>query len=106
VQYRLIVRRAGIDPARRGEGLGMTENLSERGCMLSVDIDPPLQPGDLVKLELELPGAGPITVDALVRWTSSVLPGMAGVEFNQPTAPELLGHLAQLERVPFHPHTA
>lgn len=90
VQYRLIVRRAGI------EAPGMTENLSERGSMLSVDIDPPLAPGDRVELVLDLPGAGPIRVGASVRWTSSVLPGMAGVEFTQPAPPQLIGHVAQL----------
>ncbi len=101
VHYPVIVRHAGI------EGPGVTENLSERGCMLSVDIEPPLQAGDLVELVLELPGAGPITVGAHVRWASSVLPGMTGIEFKQPTAPELLGHIAQLlAQGPLQPHTA
>lgn len=74
----------------------MTENLSDRGAMLSVDIDPPLSPGDSLELELELPDIGVLTVPATVRWTSSVLPGMSGVEFTAPVAPELLAHIAQL----------
>jgi hypothetical protein len=90
VQYRLVVRHAGL------EGRGTTENLSDRGAMLSVDIDPPLAPGDLVELDLELPGLGLITVAAHVRWTSTVLPGMTGIEFTPPVLPELLGHIAQL----------
>lgn len=89
-QYRLVIRRAGL------EGHGTTENLSERGAMLSVAIDPPLTPGDRVELDLDLPGLGLITVGARVRWTSAVLPGMTGVEFIPPVLPELLGHIAQL----------
>jgi hypothetical protein len=90
VHYRLIVRHAGI------EGPGVTENLSERGGMLSVDIDPPLSPGDLVELDFDVPGLGPITVGAHVRWASSVLPGMTGVEFTLPVRSELLAHIAKL----------
>jgi hypothetical protein len=90
VQYRLVVRHAGL------EGHGATENLSDRGAMVSVDIDPPLAPGDLVELDLDLPGLGLITVRARVRWTSTVLPGMTGVEFIPPVLPELLVHVAQL----------
>jgi hypothetical protein len=90
VQYRLVIRHAGL------EGHGTTENLSDRGGMLSVDIDPPLAPGDLVELDLDLPGLGLITIGAHVRWTSTVLPGMTGVEFTPPVLPELLGHIAQL----------
>lgn len=85
-----MVRHGGI------ERPGVTENLSERGSMLSVDIDPPLVPGDDVELEIELPEVGPTQQRARVQWTSSVLPGMTGVEFTPPVAPELLGHLAQL----------
>lgn len=90
MHYRLVIRHAGV------EGHGTTENLSDRGAMLSIDIDPPLTPGDLVELDLDLPGLGLITVGARVRWTSSVLPGMTGVEFTPPVLPELLGHVAQL----------
>lgn len=90
VHYRVMVRHGGI------ERPGVTENLSERGSMLSVDIDPPLVPGDDVELEIELPEVGPTQQRARVQWTSSVLPGMTGVEFTPPVAPELLGHLAQL----------
>jgi hypothetical protein len=95
VHYRLTLRHAGL------EGRGTTENLSERGAMLSVDIDPPLSPGDAIELELELPNIGVLTVPSTVRWASSVLPGMTGVEFTPPVAPELLAHIAQLisERV-------
>jgi PilZ domain len=90
VHYRLVIRHAGL------QGHGTTENLSDHGAMLSVTFDPPLTPGDLVDLELELPGVGPITVGARVRWTSTVLPGMTGVEFTPPVLPELLGHIAQI----------
>jgi hypothetical protein len=90
VHYRLIVRHAGL------EGRGTTENLSDRGAMLSVDIESTLVPGDLIELDLDLPGLGTITVGAHVRWTSSVLPGMTGIEFTPPVLPELLGHIAQL----------
>ena len=61
VNYRLIVRHAGF------EGRGNTENLSERGAMLSVDIDPALNAGDMLELDLELPqGGGAITVRVTV----------------------------------------
>ncbi len=94
MHYPLVIRHAGL------EGHGTTENLSDHGGMLSVDIDPdihpPLVPGDLVELDLELPGLGPCTIGARVQWTSTVLPGMTGVEFVPPVLPELLGHIAQL----------
>jgi hypothetical protein len=90
VHYRLVIRHAGL------EGHGTTENLSDRGAMISVDIDPPLTPGDLLELDLELPGLGLITFGARVRWTSTVLPGMTGIEFTLPVLPELLGHVAQV----------
>ena len=94
VHYRLILRRAGI------EGRGTTENLSERGAMLSVDIDPPLAAGETCEIDLELPSAGLVTVRATVRWASAVLPGMVGVEFGMGVPPELVAHLAQLEQDP------
>ena len=59
---------------------------------LSIDTHTPV--------ELELPEVGPIELRARVRWTSSVLPGMTGVEFTPPVAPELLGHVAQLATQP------
>lgn len=90
VNYRLVIRHAGL------EGRGTTENLSDRGAMVSVDMDSPLTPGDLLELDLELPGLGLITVGARVRWTSTVLPGMTGIEFIPPVLPELLGHVAQI----------
>ena len=90
VNHRLIVRHAGF------EGRGNTENLSERGAMLSVDIDPAVNAGDLLELEFELPQVGTITVGVTVRWVSAVLPGMVGVEFNPPVVPELSAHIALL----------
>jgi hypothetical protein len=90
VQYRLALRHRGA------EGHGTTENLSERGAMLSVIIDPPLAPGDDLELALELPGVGVLDLRAKVRWTSTVLPGMTGVEFTPPVLPELLVHIATL----------
>jgi len=90
VHYRLLVRHQGR------EGRGSTENLSERGAMLSVDIDPALSASDELELELELPQVGSLTVRATVRWASAVLPGMIGVEFDAPIQAELLAHFAML----------
>jgi hypothetical protein len=64
--------------------------------MVSVDIDPPLSAGDEIDLEIELPEQGSVSVPAKVRWTSTVLPGMTGVEFTLPVAPRLLAHIAEL----------
>ena len=64
--------------------------------MISVDIAPALTPGDAIELDLEIPGLGAITVRASVRWTSTVLPGMTGIEFTPPVLPEFLGYIAQL----------
>ena len=90
VHYRLTLRHRGV------EGHGSTENLSDRGAMLSIIVDPPLAPGDDVELDLDLPGIGTLTFGAKVRWTSTVLPGMTGVEFTPPVLPELLVHISQL----------
>ncbi|PRQ02241.1 PilZ domain protein [Enhygromyxa salina] len=90
MHYRLIVRHAGV------EGRGQTENLSERGAMASIDVDPALCAGDHIELDIELPGHGTVSVAASVRWTSTVLPGMTGLEFTQPISAELLGHIAEL----------
>ncbi|PRQ07812.1 PilZ domain protein [Enhygromyxa salina] len=90
VHYRLSLRRAG------GKGRGTTENLSERGAMVSLDVDPPLVAGEMIELEIELPGYGSLAVPAKVRWASTVLPGMTGVEFTLPVSPVLLAHIAQL----------
>lgn len=90
VHLRLIVRHAGF------EGRGHTENLSERGAMISVDIDPALSPGDPLDLEFELPHIGPVSVPATVRWVSAVLPGMTGIEFDPPILPELAAYIASL----------
>ena len=88
--YRVIVRHAGF------AGHGQTENLSERGAMLSLDLDTGLTPGDRVELEIDLPQVGRIQLTATVRWVSAVLPGINGVEFCAPVAPELLAHIASL----------
>jgi hypothetical protein len=90
VHYRLSLRRG------TREGRGTTENLSERGAMVSVEIDPPLSAGDDIDLEIDLPEQGRVSVPAKVRWASTVLPGMTGVEFTLPVAPQLLAHIAQL----------
>ncbi|KIG16243.1 hypothetical protein DB30_04703 [Enhygromyxa salina] len=90
VHYRLSLRRAGV------EGRGTTENLSERGAMVSLDIDPPLAAGEEIALEIELPGYGSLVVPSKVRWASTVLPGMTGVEFTLPVPPVLLAHIAEL----------
>ena len=90
VHYGLTVRHEGR------EGRGKTENLSERGAMISVEFEPPLTPGDEIDLDIELDGLGTITVPASVKWASTVLPGMTGIEFDPPVLPELIGHIAQL----------
>jgi hypothetical protein len=90
VQYRLTARLGDR------EGRGLTENLSERGAMISVELEPPPEAGDELELELELPGVGPVTVSTSVRWASAVLPGMIGAEFEQPVPPELLVHIQHL----------
>lgn len=74
----------------------MTENLSERGAMISVELEPPPEAGDALALELELPGVGPVALNVSVRWASAVLPGMIGIEFEQPVPPELLVHIQHL----------
>jgi len=90
VHYRLIVR----DGSR--EGRGSTENVSERGAMISIDLDPPLRAGGEITLDVELPERGFVQIPARVRWISSVLPGMAGIEFLPPVNSELVAHIAQL----------
>ena len=52
--------------------------------MLSVEIDPPLGAGDVVQLAITLPDGAVVVVGGRVRWASSVLPGMVGVEFDPP----------------------
>jgi hypothetical protein len=89
-QYRVVVRHAG------SEASGTTENLSERGAMVSVITTPPMWPSDVVEIDIELPGIGLITHAATVRWVSSVLPGMTGIELNGPILPEFLAHVARL----------
>ena len=90
MHYRLVVHHAGV------EGHGSTENLSDLGAMVSVDIDPPLSAGAEIRVDIDIPTLGFTRIPARVRWISSVLPGMAGIEFTPPVAPELLAHIAQL----------
>ena len=89
MHYRVILHRD------TNAGRGATENLSEYGAMLSVEINPPLEPGDVLGVELHLPG-GAVQLRARVKWASTVLPGMVGVQFEQPLAPEYLVHYAEL----------
>ena len=65
--------------------VGTTENLSVRGAMMTVpDIDPVLRRGDRVEVSFDLPGLPePILCSAVVRWVSSVLEDMVGVEFDR-----------------------
>ena len=90
VHYRVVLRRG------ENEGSGNTENLNELGAMLSVDIDPALNPGDEITVDIDLPEVGVVRTRARVGWMSTVLPGMVGVEYLTPIAPELLAHIAQL----------
>jgi len=90
VHYRVAVRHAGR------EARGTTENLSERGAMLSVEIDPPLAAGDPLALALSLPDGTVIGFGGRVCWVSSVLPGMAGIEFDLPMPEVLVGHIREL----------
>lgn len=67
-----------------GQASGETDNVSERGVMLSLGDppEPPLARGDVVRLTFSLPGVdAPCRVDAQVRWNSAVLPGVLGLEF-------------------------
>lgn len=90
VHYRVAVRHAGR------EARGITENLSERGTMLSVEIHPPLGPGDVITLDMSLPNGSQVSVGAHVRWVSSVLPGMVGVEFDAPMPTALAEHIEHM----------
>jgi hypothetical protein len=99
VHYRVAVRLA----SRTGEARGTTENLSDCGTMLSVEIDPPLSAGDLVQLAISLPGGPVVSVGGLVRWVSSVLPGMVGVEFELPMPVALVEHVEQMLAERFRP---
>ncbi|MFV8754141.1 PilZ domain-containing protein [Nannocystaceae bacterium ST9] len=90
VHYRVAVHHAGR------EARGTTENFSERGAMLSVDISPPLGAGDVVSLGVTLADGTLVDVVGRVRWVSSVLPGMVGVEFDLPMPVALAEHIQQM----------
>lgn len=90
VHYRLTLRND------QREGGGSTENVSERGAMLSTDIDPPLSSGEAIEVEFDLPERGKVKVDASVVWTSTVLPGMVGIEFTPPIPEALASHIQRL----------
>jgi hypothetical protein len=89
----LTVRHVGLQGS---QARGQTENVSERGAMISVDIDPPLAAGDRIELDLEFDWPKRDRVGATVRWASAVLPGMVGVEFDSPIEPEITTKLAKL----------
>ncbi len=90
VHYRVAVSHCGR------EARGTTENVSERGAMLSVDMTPSLCAGDAVQLGLTLPDGSSISASGRVRWVSSVLPGMVGVEFDLPMPVALVDHIEQM----------
>lgn len=64
--------------------------------MLSVELDPPLVSGDVVRLEFMLPEGATLDAPGRVRWVSSVLPGMIGVEFDVPMPTALRKHVEAL----------
>lgn len=65
--------------------VGHTDNISERGVMITLSQAPSLSRGDAVEVEFTLPGmANPCKSPATVRWISSVLPGVLGLEFARP----------------------
>ncbi|MCA9680812.1 MAG: PilZ domain-containing protein [Myxococcales bacterium] len=90
VHYRLAVRHGS------NEGVGLTENLSDRGAMVSLELDPPPPSGAALQLDLEVPGVGTLRLTGSVRWVSGVLPGIVGVEFDSPIPPELTLHVHAL----------
>ncbi len=64
--------------------------------MLSLSEDEAeLQPGARLTITLDLP-TGACTVSARVRWTSKVLPGMTGVEFQPPVPTALAEYIRVL----------
>lgn len=71
--------------------------------MLSVEIEPPLIAGDVVQLEISLPDGSVVAVGGLVRWVSSVLPGMVGVEFELPMPAALVEHVERMLAERFRP---
>ncbi len=89
MHYRVTVR------CGAREGRGTTENLSERGAMLSVDMDPPLGSTDVVDVTITLPDGTDVRARGRVRWASSVLPGVVGVEFDEPVDEELASHVQE-----------
>jgi hypothetical protein len=90
VHHRVAVRIGGR------EARGVTENLSERGTMLSVEIEPPLVTGDVVRLAISLPDGATMNVGGVVRWVSTVLPGMVGVEFEPPIPAALAEYVERM----------
>nr|WP_255216748.1 PilZ domain-containing protein [Pseudenhygromyxa sp. WMMC2535] len=90
VNYELAVR--------LGErvGRGETENVSDIGAMISVQLEPPPEAGEVLALVVDIPALGAIEVEAVVRWVSTVLPGMVGVEFEQPVPTALAVHVEGL----------
>ena len=86
-----------------GRFVGTTENLSVRGAMLTVPgIDPEPERGDRVEVSFTLPGLpDPIVRGAIVRWVSTVLEDMIGIEFDEPLeddARKLLDLLAKQQQ--------
>ncbi len=62
--------------------IGRTDNISERGVMITLPRAPSLSRGDVVEVEFTLPGmAESCKTPATVRWSSAVLPGVLGLEF-------------------------
>ncbi len=86
-----------------GRYVGTTENLSVRGAMLTVPgIDPEPARGDRITVRFTLAGLpDPIERPAIVRWVSTVLEDMIGIEFDTPLdddARKLLELLARQEK--------
>jgi len=65
------------------DAVGHTDNVSERGAMVSFDAPVDVRRGDQVEVKFTLPGVpSPCKTLATVRWTSAVLPGVLGLEFS------------------------
>jgi hypothetical protein len=78
-----------------GGARGLTENLSRSGAMISLEDEPPVEPGRVVELELSVPGrAEPLRVSATVRWVSAMLPNTLGLELVEELAEAVLAALA------------
>ena len=70
-----------------------TENLSSQGAMITIPSAVKLRPSTDVVLRFEIPHANsaipvPVERTATVRWSSELVPGLIGVEFERALSDE------------------